>query len=126
MKKLLLTLLASLLFTGAAWAKWEKVSENDYGDFYIDPETIRKDGSLVRVWEIQNLIQRDKDGELSVRMRVEYDCKQERYRNLSFSTHSEAMASGRILMNSGGGNFPWRDTPPGSPSETNLKIVCAK
>jgi hypothetical protein len=119
-------LLVLLLVTNPSWAEWEKVSENDYGNFYIDPATMLKNGSIVRVWWIQNLIKRNQGGELSVRMRVEYDCKQERFRYLSFSTHSEAMASGKMLMNSEEGNFPWRDTPRGSPSETRLKIVCSR
>ena len=125
MKKLLLTLLASLLVTGAAWAEWVEVGETDNTYYYIDPATIRKDGNLVRVWEIQNLKQRQKDGELSRRIRSEYDCKQERAKLLSISEHSEAMASGTTLR-SVIGNGQWDDMPPGTAGEIVLKIVCAK
>ena len=125
MKKLLLTLLALLLVTGSAWAAWEEVAASDSIDYYFDPASIRKDGNLVRVWEIQNLKQRAKNGELSRRVRVEYDCKQERFRNLSFSNHSEAMASGTNLI-SGIPNGPWNDIPPSTTVEIMLKIVCAK
>lgn len=126
MKKLLTTLLVSLVLSGSAWAEWVKVANNDFADYYIDPATIRKDGNLRKVWQIQNLKQRDKEGgRLSSRSRWEFDCKQERSRPLSFSTHSEAMASGTTLM-SHSASDQWDDIPPESISEAVLKIVCAK
>jgi hypothetical protein len=125
MKKLLLTLLASLVLTGTAWAGWVKVANTDLIDYYIDPASIRKDGNLRMVWELQNLKQRHKDGELSRRGRNEYDCKQERRRNLSFSMHSESMAEGTTLI-SGSNSSQWADMPPDTIGEWVLKIVCAK
>lgn len=116
-------LLALLLATSSAQAGWVLVVQNDDIDFYIDPETIRKDGNLVRVWEIQDLKQRDKGGRLSLRSRNEYDCVQERYRFLSISTHSEPMAGGKTLFSTTeSGN--WRDTPPGTFASSIQKIVC--
>jgi hypothetical protein len=126
MKKLLLTLLTSLVLSGAAWAEWVLIIENVSIYRYIDPATIRKEGSLRRVWEIQNFKRPNKIGELSYRVRAEYDCKQERDRLLSFSTHSEYMASGATLYSSPEGPGTWNDIPPGSIAETVLKIVCAK
>ena len=125
MKKLLLTLLASLLFTGSAWAEWVKVAESDDFVRYIDPATVRKDGNLVKVWEITDYKKRDKDGKLSLRSRTEYDCKQERYRGLSISQHSGPMASSTTLFSSEG-PFTWSEIPPGTVSEEVLKIICAK
>ena len=127
MKKLLLTLLAPLLLvTGSAWAEWVRVGSVDGAVFYIDPASIRKDGNLVKVWKIQDLKQRDKAGELSRRNRSEYDCKEERHRFLSLSTHSGPLASGTTLYTN---DFPgkpdtWKQIPPGSVVETVLKIVC--
>ena len=116
-------LLALLLVTSSAWAGWVQVSQNDDSYFYIDPETTRKDGNLVRVWGIRDLKQRSKEGELSIRSRSEYDCKQERRRTLSFSAHSEPMAGGKTLESlTEAGN--WNDIPPGSVGSTILKIVC--
>ena len=123
MKKLLIAMV--LLATGSAWAEWVKVGENKDANFYIDPASIRKDGNLRRVWEIQDLKQRDKEGGvMSRRMRYEYDCKQERDRYLSFSTHSEPMAGGTTLV-SGGEETKWSDTPPDSAAEAIQKLVCA-
>ena len=111
MKKLLLTLLASLLLNGSAWAEWVKIDSSDSIDKYIDPATIRKYGNLVRVWEIHDHKQRNKEGGLSIRARTEYDCKQERWRVLSFSSHSGLMASGTNLFQTGE-ETTWRDGPP--------------
>jgi hypothetical protein len=125
MKKLLLTLLTALMLTGSVWAEWVKIDSNNDSDFYIDPETIRKAGNIVRAWEIQNLKQQAKRGELSRRYRMEYDCTQERNRILSISTHSGPMASGTTLM-SFSASDQWDSIPPNTVSETVLKIVCAK
>lgn len=118
-------LLALLLVTGSAWAEWVRVGESDAIEQYIDPATIRKDGNLVRVWTIQNLKQRHKNGELSLRVRYEYDCKQERLKFLSGTEHSGPMASGTELR-SDIGSGQWNDIPPGTVGESVLKIVCAK
>ena len=123
MKELLIAMF--LIATSSAWAEWVKASETDDANWYLDPASIRKDGNLRRVWQIQDLKQRNKDGEMSRRARYEYDCKQERYRFLSFSTHSEPMAGGTTLV-SGGENAKWHDIPPDSFVEIILKFLCAK
>ena len=117
--------LALLLVTGSAWAEWVRVTGSETSDQYIDPATIRKDGNHVKVWEIQNLKQRHKDGELSRRARVEYDCKKERNRILSLSTFSGPMAGGTRLVDAGE-VFKWEDIPPSSLFARVLKIVCAQ
>ena len=110
-------LLALLLVTSSAWAEWVKVSSGQY----IDPDSIRKDGDLRRVWELRNY----EPERRSARARMEYDCKQERKRILSISTHSEPMAGGMIVSQYGEDSI-WRDIPPDTVAELLLKIVCAK
>ena len=123
MKKLLLAL--ALLVTGPAWADWVLFSETDTSTFYYDPATIRKDGHIRRVWELNDLRKRHKDGEMSRRYRVEYDCKQERMKFLGLTEHSEPMASGTVLKTLGEDKV-WREVPPGTVLETMFQIVCAK
>ena len=117
-------LLALLLATGSAWAEWVKVGGNDGINIYIDPASIRKDGNLRRVWMIQDSKQRDKEGLMSMRMRREYDCKQERARFLFLSSHSEPMAGG--TSNQEGVETRWNEIPPDTLEEDILKLVCAK
>ena len=92
--------------------------------YYIDPTTIRKNGNMRLSWELQNLAVRHKDGELSRRSRQEYDCIKERFRFISFSTHSGPDASGVVLMNSINDTFPWNDVPPRTIVSAMLKYVC--
>ena len=118
-------LLALLSVSGSAWAEWVKINENDSRLIYIDPQTIRKDGNLRKVWQITDLKQRFTNGELSRRSRLEFDCKNERFRYLSFSIHSGPMAGGTILSQLVE-DTKWADIPPRSSSETMLQVVCAK
>jgi hypothetical protein len=126
MKKLFLLGLMTML-AGSAWAEWVMFTKakNEEVTHYFDPATIRKDGNMRRVWQLNDLSKRDKAGEMSRRMRFEYDCKQERYRVLGFSIHSEHMASGTVLLYAGEDNN-WREIAPETVAEKLLKIACAK
>lgn len=124
MKKIALALVLAAV-SGVAMAEWVEVGESDSLSLYIDPATIRKDGNLRRVWVIHDLKQRDKDGVMSLRGLLEYDCKEARSRDLSSSTHSGPMAGGKMLDSySSRGN--WNYIPPGTTGEAVLKFVCAK
>ena len=65
--------------------------------FYIDRDSIKKEGSLIRVWELQDLKGKGPLEEKSRRVLVEYDSKNERRRVLSFSFHGESMGAGVTL-----------------------------
>ena len=119
-------LLLSLFVTGSAWAEWKEISESDSATYYMDPSTIRKEGNLRKVWEIYDLKTREKDGTMSIRTRMEYDCKNERSRILASSEHSERMAKGTTTFTRSGEPTGWREIPPGSAIDFVLKIVCAK
>ena len=122
MKKLFLVCL--MMLAGSAWAEWVFYSETDTITFYYDPATIKKDGHIRRVWQLTDLRKRHKDGEMSRRSRIEYDCKQERMKFLGLSEHSEPMAGGEVLVMEGE-DKEWREVPPNTIAETFLKIVCA-
>jgi hypothetical protein len=49
-----LDLLLGLLISARAMAEWVKYSEGDNGNsYYFDPSTIKRNGNLVRVWDLQ-------------------------------------------------------------------------
>lgn len=123
MKKLFLICL--MLQAGSAWAEWVFVAESNGGFIWIDPATIRKDGSMRRFWILTNFKKPLKDGSLSSQDRSEFDCTQERYRYFYTSLHSEPMAGGKITATDQA-TEPWLEIPPRTPAETILKIVCAK
>jgi len=115
-----------LLVNGSAWADWVRVAGMESASTYIDPATLRKEGNFRNVWVLQELKQRSKDGELSRRARVEYDCKQERKRVLYLSTHSDSMLGGVTLFSQEFADANWGSVPPDTANATILKIVCAK
>ena len=113
------------MLAGSALAEWVMYDTTDTNTFYYDPATIRKDGHIRRVWKLQDLRKRHKDGEMSVRSREEFDCTQERMRYLALSTHSEPMAGG-VVLESFGEDKDWRNVPPNTSLGTILNIVCTK
>lgn len=113
------------LVAAPAWAEWQKVAESDRAVTYLDPATIRKNGDIRKVWQIQDLKKREKDGTKSRRSFNEYDCKEQRKRLLSFSAHSERMAAGNTLF-SNSEPEDWIPVPPSTSAEAALEIVCAK
>ena len=121
MKKIIITcLLATSL--ASAMAEWTQVYKTYNANFYIDYETIRKDGNLRKVWVIQDLNKRYKDGEMSRRDYLEFDCKNESRRTLDSSTHAGKMARGETLSSGNTGLQGWIPIPPDTAIETILKI----
>lgn len=106
-----------------AWAEWTKVATVEDAVVYIDAATIRKDGNLRRVWELQDMKQRNTNGMMSSRALSEYDCAEEKRRNLAISAHTGPMASGETI-----GSFnittEWVYIAPHSIDSTIFKIVC--
>lgn len=124
MKKIIIaSLLASNI--GSAFAEWTPVSETDLGRVYMDIKTIRKEGHTRIVWLIYDLKQRNKNGEMSYRLRKEYDCKEERIRTHVYSLHSESMANGQTLFNQSS-LTPWREIAPDTMAASELEMVCTK
>ena len=124
MKKLILAL--AIFVSCPVWAEWKFMDQNVDFKVYIDPETIRKDGRLRKVWVLHDDIKVDERGAKSRQLRHEYDCKNERYRFLSYTLHGERWAQGITILLRTPENDPWTDIPPNTPIEDVLKIVCAR
>ena len=117
---LLLTLAAA-----PAWAEYGQWGEiPGKATFYIDPNTASRDGNLRRIWSIADMKKRV-EGVLSSQSLYEFDCKEKRYRTLSFSMHSGHMAHGEIISKN---NRPseWEYIPPGNFLAETLRLVCSK
>ena len=124
MRTYLISLL--MLISCSAWAEWILIGQDDSGNsnYYLDPQTIRKDGVLRKVWEIRNDKTRNKNGALSVRVRSEYDCKNEKVRRLALSLHSGSMASGEVLQSFSYDDNNKLEIAPDTVAEALLKAVC--
>jgi len=113
------------LIAAPALAEWEKVLETDSAAYFIDTATLQKNGTLRRVAQVQNLKQRDKEGELSRRALVEYDCREAQNRTLALSMHADAMGEGKKLDSYNEPSSP-RKVAAGSSGEAILNVVCSR
>lgn len=108
-------------------AEWLQVFETEKLLFYIDP-TFHKKDDLRRVWEVQNRNasseQHDAKSRKSMKILMEYDCVNKQTRPVSFSSHSEPMASGETLYSSNIATMDWRPIQSNSAAEAVLKLVC--
>ena len=122
--RILLTVLL-MLATSQAWASWARVHESAAAVFYVDPTTLRKDGNVRSVWQLQDVKGRAPKGELSFRILNEYNCKDKLVRRISRIAHSGHMATGtaRVI----GKESAVRDKiAPHTPDYVVLKFVCAQ
>lgn len=108
-----------------AWAEWVNVGATEDATFYLDPVTIRKDGDLRGVSVGQDMKQQGKDGEMSGRGSYVFDCKDERFRVLSASWHSEPMGGGKILSSESDPG-DWNPIAPGTANKAMFNFVCAR
>jgi hypothetical protein len=92
MRIVLVALLA--IVPGMAQADWVKVAETRDSIHYVDSATIRADGNLRQVWELQDFADKRSNGARSRRALIEYDCSAERRRALSIADHPEPMGGG--------------------------------
>jgi hypothetical protein len=123
MKRLIFALLA-LGVSASVTAEWVKVGENEFGAFFIDPDTIRSKGHFRQVWAITNMKKLVVERAKSYRVQWEYDCKEERSRVLYLSGHSRRLATGELLFSSAGPQT-WEPTPPDTPDALIREIVCS-
>jgi hypothetical protein len=127
MKRLLLALLLLMTATGAS-AEWTVVGENDRLIQYIDLRTIRKNGNLVKMWDLTNYKTVQTVSGLSFFSAIgqsEYDCKEELKRGLALGWFSEAMGNGQVVSSTSAVST-WGPFRPGSTVEALWKIACDK
>jgi hypothetical protein len=125
---LLITLL--LLSNGPAYAEWTAIgSSESLGGYtvYVDPDTIRRNGDLVKVWALTDYttIQTVADRSfLSSKAQNEFDCAEERQRELAVTWFSGNMGNGNGVST----NFDettWRPVVPGSVGQGVWDFPCA-
>ena len=127
-KGIVLGVLLALAGT-AALAEWEDVGATDGFTVYVDRSTIRRSGSLVKMWRLLDYktIQTSASGGsyLSSKSQREYDCKEELGRNRFTSWYSEKMGDGS-LSRSDNNIGEWEPIPPDTVAERLWKIACGK
>ena len=121
------------LVPAVAQADWVKVAESRDTVYYIDPATIRTDGSFRQAWEIQDFVDKRPNGARSRRALFEFDCSAERWRVLSIADHTEPMGSG-TAFGAWAGQSEWSyiaartgtNIPASATNRTILRFVCSQ
>lgn len=125
----LITLL--LLSNSPAYAEWVKIdsSESKGGySVFVDPDTIRRKGEMVKLWYLldYNTIQTVLQGSfLSGRAQAVIDCAEERIRLLASTNFSGNMGSGYIIYNNID-ESKWGPVAPRSIAEALWEVACKK
>jgi hypothetical protein len=134
MNKLLFSLML-IFVSGNAAAEWTLVggrgndsTAKDYSNDYLDLNTIRKTGNIVKVWGVEdfNSMQNlNGSNYLSDKALFEYDCKEESFRTLSFTLYSGHLGTDKVVSLN---NFigDWTPIVPESIAEAKWKVVCGK
>lgn len=115
-----------MLISNSVWADWTKLSEGEGIDFYIDFDTVKVEGNHRKVWELLNFSKpQNRNGQelLSIRIRVEYDCKEDKSRVLAGTAFPRYFAGG-IPIETSGEISNWKDLAPSSTGWVSLKSVC--
>jgi len=121
---LLITLL--VLSRGSVYAEWVAVDTDADGTSYIDSDSIRRKGGLVKVWTLHDfttLRTSAGDSFLSVKGQAEYDCAEERYRPLALIEFSGNMGSGKVVS-SNSTEGTWNPIAPWTVGQVLWIIAC--
>lgn len=127
----LLLIILLLLSSSPAFAEWVMVSDDsdEAGlTVYVDPDTIRRNGDLVKSWELLDFktVQTVAGNSfLSTKAQDEYDCAEERMRNLAITNFSGNMGRGKVFSNKSGGDR-WHPVGPESLGQRLMEVACRK
>ena len=123
----LITLL--VLSSAPACAEWVEVGDTGPGvTVYVNPDTIRRKGDLVKMWHLlDNKIspKRVPEPYLSMKGQNHYDCAEERTRKLFEMYFSGNMGRGEQLYTNSD-ETRWEPIVPGSIGQVMWKFACGK
>ncbi len=122
---LILALSVLVSLSPPAHAEWEYVASSDFYARYIDPGSARRDGEIIKVWEMDDKAEQDRYGVYSLRAQTEYDCAGRAYRIAYLSGHSKRQTEGAIIF-SRPMRSDWKPVAPGSLGEATLERLCAE
>jgi len=121
-----------ILSTEPVYAEWVAVAMTPNGEMmvYADPNTLRREGELVKWWELNDYdtpqTESSKVGKgdyVSVKVQTEYDCAKELMRHLAISKFTGRMGGGYVVFSSSEAT-KWIPIRPESIGQIIWKKVC--
>jgi hypothetical protein len=111
-------------------AEWVLVSGDDEVGLkvYVDPATLRRNGSLVKMWQLYDYktVQTVAgDSLLSMKRFNEYDCTEERTRMLGYTWFSGNKGNGNVVYSTME-QLPWEPVVPRTINRTLWNVACEK
>lgn len=107
--------------------KWEPVTLNELGLFYIDPQSITEEDGRKKVWSVLDYkkVQHTADDKayLSVHSQVQVNCKMKMARVMHVTYHSGPMLSGSVVLKQGM-LHEWLEIESTSPIHRIARRVC--
>jgi len=125
-----LLIMLLVLSSGPVYAGWELTSGDDQTGLtvYVDPDTIRREGSLVKMWQLYDYktVQTVAgDSLLSFKRYNEYDCADERTRMLAYTWFSGNMGTGHVVYSTPD-EQQWEPVVQGSINRALWRVACSK
>ena len=129
MKKTWIFVLSAFLSSGA-WAGWENAVENSTGGLtvYVDSSTIHRSGTIAKMWVLFDYKNREKWGDQlykSTKMQEEFDCAEERSRNIYLIVFVGNMGDGKVITAIDKPDI-WAPIGPDSIGEHVWQVACGK
>lgn len=109
---------------------WLAIASNEKTTLYVDPATIRRVGTMAKIWSVLDLRTPPVDSPigkpyLSIRMQTQCDCTEEQARNLFTSYHAGNMVGGETIITSSDPTN-WSPIPPASGGKAICEAACSK
>ena len=126
MKKLLFVLLLSI--SSVVHAQWTYIGEIDDAQFFVDLTSIQQVGQYKRVWlkteYASNSRMSLKENIRSTRVLAEFDCREKKYRKLSFHAFKQSNLIDLDVTNNK--SEEWQFIAPKTVADAELTIICKK
>jgi hypothetical protein len=132
MSKFILMLLLAVVSHSAMaeWIEYGYISKGTASEstLYVNPGTIRKSGTEVKIWTLEDYKTAQKLNAAlvkSIKNQTEYDCEEEQVRWLASYEYKGNMGLEELVYTSSGSG-KWYPVVPGSVGEATFKYACGK
>ncbi|CAN1543212.1 MAG: hypothetical protein K9J28_05635 [Sulfuritalea sp.] len=109
-------------------AEWTMIQTNDDSNLYIDFDSIKKSGDLIKVLNLNDYYLAQQKQGLSSQWEELVDCKNKKFKALSINYYAENMGKGEILNTThfNESETNWSDIVQYSIGELKINIICSK
>jgi hypothetical protein len=113
-----------------AYGEWLWASANDIQGLtiYVDPDSIRRKGDLVTLWQLYDYKAVQTVGGnsfLSSKVQRQFDCGNQRTKLLAFTHFAGNMGNGNRIMTDSD-EAEWKSVAPGSVGNVLWRFACSK